>query len=105
MLAADSFSVVAVEGACPEGHGIGRVYDVTETCLVPDASCAAFASAPLRRRALAVRFAGLDMTEMSRLPLQGFSGLLNNTVEAREHSQLLRTHPAIPALEVQTVGG
>ena len=81
LLAADSFSADTVERACLKRHGIGRVYHVTETCLVLDASRAAFGSAPLWRRALAVRFAGLDITEMSHSPLQGLSDLLNNVAD------------------------
>ena len=38
MLAADSVSANTVEEACPKCHGIGRVYDVTETSLAPGAS-------------------------------------------------------------------
>jgi excinuclease ABC subunit A len=36
MLYAEDFSTNTVEGACPECHGIGRVYDVTEETMVPD---------------------------------------------------------------------
>ena len=37
MSAADFFFADAVEGACSACHGIGRVYDVTQTSLLPDA--------------------------------------------------------------------
>jgi excinuclease ABC subunit A len=36
MLYAEDFSTNTVEGACPECHGIGRVYDVSEETMVPD---------------------------------------------------------------------
>lgn len=36
MLYAEDFSPNTPEGACPECHGIGRVYDVTEDLMVPD---------------------------------------------------------------------
>ena len=36
MLLAEDFSTNAVEGACPECHGIGRVYEVPEDKMVPD---------------------------------------------------------------------
>lgn len=36
MLYAEDFSPNTVEGACPECHGIGRVYAVTEEQMVPD---------------------------------------------------------------------
>lgn len=36
MLYAEDFSTNTVEGACPECHGIGRVYDVPEDTMVPD---------------------------------------------------------------------
>ncbi|MEB0135942.1 excinuclease ABC subunit UvrA [Actimicrobium sp. CCC2.4] len=36
LLYAESFSANTPEGACPECHGLGRVYDVTERSLVPD---------------------------------------------------------------------
>ena len=38
MLYADSFSPNTPEGACPRCHGIGRVFEVTEKLLVPDAT-------------------------------------------------------------------
>ncbi|HYW30082.1 MAG TPA: excinuclease ABC subunit UvrA, partial [Gemmatimonas sp.] len=38
MLAADAFSTNTPDGACPECHGLGRVYTVTERSLVPDPS-------------------------------------------------------------------
>jgi excinuclease ABC subunit A len=37
-LEAEAFSTNTPEGACPECHGLGRVYAVTEKTLVPDAS-------------------------------------------------------------------
>lgn len=36
MLLAEDFSTNTVEGACPECHGIGRVYEVPEERMVPD---------------------------------------------------------------------
>lgn len=36
MLLAEDFSTNTVEGACPECHGIGRVYEVPEESMVPD---------------------------------------------------------------------
>ncbi|WP_166968570.1 excinuclease ABC subunit UvrA [Brevibacterium atlanticum] len=36
MLLAEDFSTNTVEGACPECHGIGRVYEVPEDSMVPD---------------------------------------------------------------------
>ena len=36
LLYAESFSPNTPEGACPECHGLGRVYEVTEKSLVPD---------------------------------------------------------------------
>lgn len=33
---AESFSPNTLEGACPECHGLGRVYEVTERTMVPD---------------------------------------------------------------------
>ena len=47
MLYAEDFSQNTVEGACPECHGIGRVYDVTEALMVPDDSLT------IRERAIA----------------------------------------------------
>lgn len=38
MLYAEDFSPNTVEGACPECHGLGRIYDVTEQSMVPDDS-------------------------------------------------------------------
>src|SRR6202047_4343236 len=37
-LEAESFSTNTPEGACPECHGLGRVYAVTEQSMVPDDS-------------------------------------------------------------------
>ena len=37
-LEAESFSTNTPEGACPQCHGLGRVYEVTEKSLVPDDS-------------------------------------------------------------------
>ncbi|RXG18658.1 excinuclease ABC subunit A [Leeuwenhoekiella aestuarii] len=36
LLYADSFSTNTPEGACPECHGLGKIYTVTEKSLVPD---------------------------------------------------------------------
>ncbi len=36
LLYAESFSANTPEGACPECHGLGRVYKVTEASMVPD---------------------------------------------------------------------
>ncbi len=36
LLYAESFSANTAEGACPECHGLGRIYDVTEESMVPD---------------------------------------------------------------------
>src|ERR1700712_4619625 len=36
LLYAESFSPNTPEGACPECHGLGRVYEVTEQMMVPD---------------------------------------------------------------------
>ena len=36
MLYAEDFSPNTAEGACPRCHGLGRVYEVTESSLVPD---------------------------------------------------------------------
>jgi excinuclease ABC subunit A len=38
ILYAESFSPNTPEGACPQCHGLGRVYDVTEKSMVPDDS-------------------------------------------------------------------
>ena len=38
ILYAESFSANTPEGACPECHGLGRVYEVTEKSMVPDDS-------------------------------------------------------------------
>src|SRR6202044_923292 len=38
MLHAEEFSSNSPEGACPQCHGLGRIYDVTELSLVPDDS-------------------------------------------------------------------
>jgi len=38
ILYAESFSPNTPEGACPECHGLGRVYEVTEKSMVPDDS-------------------------------------------------------------------
>jgi excinuclease ABC subunit A len=38
MLYAEDFSPNTAQGACPRCHGIGRVFEVTETTLVPDDS-------------------------------------------------------------------
>ena len=47
MLYAEDFSANTVQGACPECHGIGRVYEVTEDMMVPDPSLT------IRERAIA----------------------------------------------------
>ena len=47
MLYAEDFSANTVQGACPECHGIGRVYEVTEGQMVPDPSLT------IRERAIA----------------------------------------------------
>ncbi len=36
LLYADSFSANTPEGACPQCHGLGKVFDVTEKSMVPD---------------------------------------------------------------------
>jgi excinuclease ABC subunit A len=38
LLYAESFSPNTPEGACPECHGLGRIYEVTEDSMVPDPS-------------------------------------------------------------------
>lgn len=38
LLYAESFSTNTPEGVCPQCHGLGRVYDVTEKSMVPDDS-------------------------------------------------------------------
>ena len=38
MLYAEDFSPNTPQGACPECHGLGRVYEVTEASMVPDPS-------------------------------------------------------------------
>lgn len=47
MLYAEDFSANTVQGACPQCHGIGRVYEVTEQQMVPDPSLT------IRERAIA----------------------------------------------------
>ena len=47
MLHAEAFSPNTPEGACPECHGLGRVYEVTEQSMVPDDSLS------IRERAIA----------------------------------------------------
>jgi excinuclease ABC subunit A len=47
MLYAESFSPNTPEGACPECHGLGRIYEVTEDSMVPDPSLT------IRERAIA----------------------------------------------------
>jgi excinuclease ABC subunit A len=47
ILYAESFSPNTPEGACPECHGLGRVYEVTEKSMVPDDSLT------IRERAIA----------------------------------------------------
>jgi excinuclease UvrABC ATPase subunit len=47
MLFAESFSQNTIEGACPECHGFGRKYEVTEQSMVPNPSLT------IRERAIA----------------------------------------------------
>src|SRR6187401_2608156 len=47
LLYAESFSTNTPQGACPQCHGLGRVYDATERSMVPDDSLT------LRERAIA----------------------------------------------------
>lgn len=47
MLYAEDFSANTVQGACPQCHGVGRVYEVTEAQMVPDPSLT------IRERAIA----------------------------------------------------
>ena len=47
LLYAESFSPNTPQGACPECHGLGRVYEVTEASMVPDDSLT------IRERAIA----------------------------------------------------
>ena len=47
MLYAEDFSPNLPQGACPECHGLGRVYEVTEATMVPDPSLT------IRQRAIA----------------------------------------------------
>jgi len=47
MLYAEDFSPNTPQGACPHCHGLGHVYDVTETSMVPDPSLS------IRERAIA----------------------------------------------------
>src|SRR6186713_882893 len=47
LLYAESFSPNTPEGACPECHGLGRIYTVTEESMVPDPSLS------IRERAIA----------------------------------------------------
>ena len=47
LLHAEAFSPNTPEGACPECHGLGRVYEVTERSMVPDDSLS------IRERAIA----------------------------------------------------
>ena len=47
LLYAESFSTNTVEGACPQCHGLGKVYEVTEKSMVPDDSLT------IRERAIA----------------------------------------------------
>src|SRR5271168_63310 len=46
-LEAESFSTNTPEGACPQCHGLGRIYEVTERSMVPDDSLT------IRQRAIA----------------------------------------------------
>ncbi len=47
LLHAEAFSTNTPEGACPECHGLGKIYDATERSMVPDPSLS------LRERAIA----------------------------------------------------
>src|SRR5579875_2628674 len=47
MLYAENFSPNRPEGACPQCHGLGRIYEVTEQSMVPDPSLT------IRQRAIA----------------------------------------------------
>ncbi|MEP6549484.1 MAG: excinuclease ABC subunit UvrA, partial [Gammaproteobacteria bacterium] len=47
LLYAESFSPNTPDGACPKCHGLGRIYEVTEKSMVPDASLT------IRQRAIA----------------------------------------------------
>lgn len=47
ILYAKSFSTNTPEGACPQCHGLGRVYEVTEKSMIPDDSLT------IRERAIA----------------------------------------------------
>lgn len=47
ILYAESFSPNTPEGACPQCHGLGRIYDATEASMVPDPSLS------IRQRAIA----------------------------------------------------
>ncbi len=47
MLYAEDFSPNTVQGACPDCHGLGRIYDATEATMVPDPSLT------IRERAIA----------------------------------------------------
>ncbi len=47
LLYAESFSTNTPEGACPTCHGLGRIYEVTESSMVPDPSLS------IRERAVA----------------------------------------------------
>ncbi|MDO4918005.1 excinuclease ABC subunit UvrA [Kocuria sp.] len=61
MLYAEDFSANTVQGACPECHGIGRVYEVTEHSMVPDPSLT------IRERAVAswpVAWAGQNQRDI-----------------------------------------
>lgn len=65
MLAADSVSENTVEEACPKCHGIGRVYDVTETSLAPGASrCICERAIAARPSAWPISLASCDTTNM-----------------------------------------
>jgi excinuclease UvrABC ATPase subunit len=38
MLYAEDFSQNTPQGACPDCHGLGSIYDVTEAAMAPDSS-------------------------------------------------------------------
>ncbi len=62
LLYAQSFSPNTPEGACPQCHGLGRVYEVTEKSMVPDDSLT------IRERARRGLAAGLAWPESARHP-------------------------------------
>src|SRR4030081_3418461 len=135
-LDAEAFSPNTPAGACPQCHGLGRVYEVTERSVVPvyigydadearrairrkeepsyrgnfssarryvlntfattetpsikkrvsrymvSTECPLCQGKRLRRESLSVKFAGLDIAELSRLPLGRLAELLHPYAEA-----------------------